>query len=152
MSPSSLKELYHTFICITQLQSCKFKDQMDLLSVCKLNRHSKQFAGVPLPDSMARLNYKVFSESYCFLHYFSQNNEPITGCLSLHFLSRKIETTKQSKAIFLIWSIHDALFEPGGQEVHPSSLCSLSIMHVHNMHIGTQIFLTKGKTLKILLG
>lgn len=93
---------------------------MNLLSVYKLNWHLKQFAGVWLPDSMSGLNFKVFSEFYSFLHYCSQNNKPITGCLFLHFLSRKIEMTKQSKAILLIWSIHNTLFEPeaGSQEVH----------------------------------
>ena len=41
-------------------------------------------------------------------------------CLSLHFLSGKIEMIMQSKAIFLIWSIQTTFFEPeaGSQEVH----------------------------------
>lgn len=145
LSPSSLKELCYTFSCIKQLQSCKFKDQMDLLSVCELNWHLRKFAGVQIPDSMAGLNFKVFSEFYCFLDYISLKNKPITDCVFLHFLNGKIEMTKQSQAIFLIWSIDNTLFEPeaGSQEVHTcqweqgdtSSLGSLRIMHVYT---GTQ--------------
>lgn len=109
---------------------------------CKFSGHLNYLDGVWLPDLMGS------SEFYCFLHYFSQDKELITGCLSLHFFSGKIEMTKQSRVIFLVWSIQTTYFEleVGSQEVlicnweqwDPYTLCFLSIMHVCDMHRGAQ--------------
>lgn len=113
---------------------------MDFVSVCKLNWHLKQFAGVWLPDSMAGLNFKVFPEFYCFLLTEQQTHHWLSLPSSPQWKNGN-DKAKQSHLFNLINSQYTVWawgWQSGREQGDPSSLCSLRIMHVYNMHTGTQ--------------